>query len=143
MDERYSFFHQRGYKNIDEAIADKIAIKYIVVVIDEYADIVLQSKAFEMHCLRLLQMARAAGIYIIVSTQRPSVDIITGTLKSNLPTRIACRVVNQINSKIILDDVGAEKLLGKGDMIFLFQGRYSRIHSFYIDAEFITKLYLK
>lgn len=140
MEDRYAFFQKNAYKNIDESIQSYNKLPYVVVIIDEYADIVLQSKLAEQYCLRLLQMARAAGIFLIIATQRPSSDIVTGTLKSNLPARICCRVINQVNSRIVLDIDGAEKLLGKGDMIFLFQGTYTRLHGFYIDSGFIASL---
>jgi hypothetical protein len=140
MEERYAFLNKHHYKNIDEAIKDNHLFSYLIIIIDEYADIVLQSKVAEQLCLRLLQMARAAGIHLIIATQRPSSDILTGTLKSNLPTRIACRVINAVNSKIILDIAGAEKLLGKGDMIIYYNGKYNRVHGFYIDMTFILNL---
>ena len=94
----------------------------IVVVVDELADLMITSgKEIESAIQRLSQMARAAGIHLIVATQRPSVDVITGTIKSNFPTRISYKVVNKINSRTILEEQGAEQLLGQGDLLIRIQ----------------------
>ncbi len=113
-------------------------LPYIVVVIDELADLMIFASAVvETAITRLSQMARAVGIHLILATQRPSVDIITGTLKNNLPARISFRVASKIDSRVILDTHGAENLLGKGDMLFLAPGtsRLQRVHGAYVDED--------
>lgn len=126
MEQRYDAFAQNGVKNI-EGFNEKVTsgtvkeekMPYIVVIIDELADLMLvASKEVEDAIMRLAQMARASGIHMIVATQRPSVDVITGVIKSNIPSRIAFGVSSQIDSRTILDMGGAEKLLGKGDMLY-------------------------
>lgn len=136
MDRRYDLFEQSGTKNIagyntyidkknktkDEYGQIK-KIPYIVVIIDELADLMLvAAKEVEDSIMRITQMARAAGIHLIVATQRPSTDVITGVVKANIPARISFSVSSSIDSRTILDMTGAEKLLGKGDMLFLPQG---------------------
>lgn len=114
---------------------------YIVIVIDELADLMMVAgKDVENSIARLAQMARAAGIHLILATQRPSVDVITGVVKVNFPARLACKVTSKIDSRTILDVGGAEKLLGKGDMLFLdTQGRITRLHGAYVtDQEIAT-----
>ena len=113
-------------------------LPYIVVIIDGLADLMICASAVvELAIMRLAQMARAVGIHLILATQRPSVDVITGTIKNNLPTRISFRVASKIDSRVILDAQGAEKLLGKGDMLFLAPGtsRLQRVHGAYVDEE--------
>ena len=111
---------------------------YIVVIIDELADLMMAAgKEVEESIARLAQMARAVGIHLILATQRPSVDVITGLIKANLPARIAFRVASKIDSRTILDGNGAEQLLGKGDMLFLppASSRFIRIHGPYISEQ--------
>lgn len=126
MDERYRAFERIGCRNIDAyrrsqaARPDLVPMPYLVVIIDELADIMLMAAdEVEPALCRLAQMARATGIHLVVATQRPSVDVITGLIKANFPTRIAFAVTSQVDSRTILDAVGAEKLLGRGDMLFL------------------------
>jgi S-DNA-T family DNA segregation ATPase FtsK/SpoIIIE len=110
----------------------------IVVVVDEMADLMLVAgKDIEAAIQRLAQMARAAGIHIIMATQRPSVDVITGTIKANFPTRISFHVTSRIDSRTILSETGAEQLLGQGDMLYMAQGgRVTRVHGpFVSDTE--------
>ena len=129
MEHRYDLFEQSGTKNIagynaylEKKNADK-KLPYIVVIIDELADLMLvAAKEVEESIMRITQMARAAGIHLIVATQRPSTDVITGVVKANIPSRISFAVSSSIDSRTILDMTGAEKLLGKGDMLFLPQG---------------------
>jgi S-DNA-T family DNA segregation ATPase FtsK/SpoIIIE len=105
------------------------ALPLIVVVIDEMADLMMVAgKEIEMTVMRLAQMARAAGIHVIMATQRPSVDVITGTIKANFPTRISFRVVSKFDSRTILQEQGAEQLLGQGDMLFQQDSRTTRVH---------------
>ena len=109
----------------------------IVVVVDELADLMITSgKEIEGAIQRLSQMARAAGIHLIVATQRPSVDVITGTIKANFPTRISYKVVNKINSRTILEEQGAEQLLGQGDLLITMLGdQLLRVHGPYVKTE--------
>lgn len=123
MDRRYDTFSAEGVRNIDgwnakASFQDKMP--YIVVVIDELADLMIQSAAeVETSICRLAQLARATGIHLVIATQRPSVDVITGTIKANIASRIAFTVSSQIDSRTILDQKGAESLIGRGDMLFL------------------------
>jgi S-DNA-T family DNA segregation ATPase FtsK/SpoIIIE len=105
-------------------------LPYIVVVVDEMADLMMAAgKEIEIAVQRLAQMARAAGIHLIMATQRPSVDVITGTIKANFPTRISFHVTSKIDSRTILGEQGGEQLLGQGDMLYMAQGgRISRVH---------------
>ncbi len=111
---------------------------YLVIVIDELADLMMTAgKEVEYLIARLAQMARAAGIHLITATQRPSVDVITGLIKVNFPSRVAYKVTSKVDSRTILDMAGAEKLLGKGDMLFLdTKGTVQRVHGAYVtDSE--------
>jgi len=122
MDRRYKMFAEVGARNIEDfnEASGFTAMEYIVIVIDELADIMLTSPTkVEELIVRLAQMARATGIHLIVATQRPSVNVITGLIKANIPTRIAFNVASMIDSRVIIDSPGAEKLLGKGDMLFV------------------------
>ncbi|MDE0202632.1 MAG: FtsK/SpoIIIE domain-containing protein, partial [Rhodospirillaceae bacterium] len=117
---------------------DLTPMPFIVVVVDEMADLMLVAgKEIEGAVQRLAQMARAAGIHLIMATQRPSVDVITGTIKANFPTRISFQVTSKIDSRTILGEAGAEQLLGQGDMLYLGAGgRVARVHGpFVSDAE--------
>jgi S-DNA-T family DNA segregation ATPase FtsK/SpoIIIE len=121
---------------------------FIVIIIDELADLMMTSgKDVEFYIARLAQMARASGIHIIVATQRPSVDVVTGLIKANLPSRISFKVGQKVDSKIILDSLGAESLLGKGDMLFTPPGSSSlvRLHAPFVTEQEIDKIvdYLK
>jgi S-DNA-T family DNA segregation ATPase FtsK/SpoIIIE len=122
MDARYARFAKAGVRKIEEYNAKYPAEKlpYIVVIIDELADLMLIAPAkVEMLVMRLAQLARATGIHLVVATQRPSVDVITGLIKANIPSRIAFAVSSQVDSRVILDMNGAERLLGRGDMLYL------------------------
>jgi S-DNA-T family DNA segregation ATPase FtsK/SpoIIIE len=124
MERRYQLMSETRTKNIEnyneKAKSEKRdPLPYIVVIIDELADLMMTSgKDVEYSIARLAQMARASGIHLIVATQRPSVDVVTGLIKANLPSRISYKVGQKIDSKIILDGMGAESLLGRGDMLF-------------------------
>src|SRR5213082_1764748 len=115
---------------------------YIVVVVDEVADLMIVSgKEIEGAVQRLAQMARAAGIHLIAATQRPSVDVITGTIKANFPTRISFQVTSKIDSRTILGEQGAEQLLGQGDMLYMAGGgRISRVHGPFVSDEEVEKV---
>ncbi len=122
MENRYKIFTEAGAKNIDEYnnIAGFQSMPYIVIVIDELAEIMLFSpNEVEDNVCRIAQMARAVGIHLVLSTQRPSVNVITGLIKANVPTRIAFAVASMTDSRVILDSPGAEKLLGRGDMLYI------------------------
>ncbi len=122
MDRRYKLFSQAGARNIDgyNEMSGFQALPYIVLIIDELADIILFSPVEVEDCItRIAQMSRATGIHMVLSTQRPSVDVITGLIKANIPCRIAFAVASQVDSRVILDGPGAEKLLGRGDMLYL------------------------
>jgi S-DNA-T family DNA segregation ATPase FtsK/SpoIIIE len=135
MERRYDLFSHTGTRNIEgynqylmrqnNELEEKNAkLPYIVVIVDELADLMMvASKDVESAIMRIAQMARAAGIHLIIATQRPSVDVITGLIKANIPSRIAFAVSSQIDSRTILDSQGAEKLLGRGDMLFLPSGQ--------------------
>ena len=115
---------------------------YIVVIVDEMSDLMLiAGKDIENYIQKLSQMARAAGIHIIMATQRPSVDVITGTIKANFPTRISFQVTSKIDSRTILGEQGAEQLLGKGDMLYMTSAnRMTRIHAPFVSEVEIEKI---
>jgi len=164
MERRYSILKDMGVRNI-EGFNDKVAkagpddlarihqyytdadengyeIPYIVIVVDEFADLILtkQGKDIEACICRLAAKARAAGIHIVLATQRPSVDVITGLIKNNFPTRVSFRVTSGQDSKTILTKVGAEKLLGMGDMLYKHGIEMQRMHSAYVDENEIDQL---
>jgi len=148
MERRYSLMSENRTKNI-ESYNEKVKkeggehLPYIVVIIDELADLMMTSgKDVEYSIARLAQMARASGIHLVVATQRPSVDVVTGLIKANLPSRISYRVGQKVDSKIILDQQGAESLLGKGDMLFTPPGSTGlvRLHAPWSTEEEIEKI---
>lgn len=143
MDERYKTFAREGVRDIAGYHKKKGEFPYIVVVIDELADLMaVSSRSCEEALTRLSQMARAVGIHLIVATQRPSVDVITGLIKANFPSRIAFQVFSRVDSRTILDMIGAEKLLGKGDMLFFPAGapKPVRLQGAYISLPEIEKV---
>ncbi len=143
MNSRYKLMSKVGVRNIDGYNAKhKLKMPYIVVVVDEMSDLMLVAgKEIENYIQKLSQMARAAGIHIIMATQRPSVDVITGTIKANFPTRISFQVSSKIDSRTILGEQGAEQLLGKGDMLFMSSAnRIIRIHGPYVSEQEIEKI---
>ncbi|HYN07923.1 MAG TPA: DNA translocase FtsK 4TM domain-containing protein [Vicinamibacterales bacterium] len=162
MEERYKALAGHGVRNIDQfnrnvrvAVAEQSGdakaadgtelkpLPYVVVIIDELADLMMTaSKEVEESIARLAQMARAVGIHLILATQRPSVDVITGLIKANLPARLAFRVASRVDSRTILDSNGAEQLLGKGDMLYLppASSRFVRVHGPYISEQETARL---
>ena len=143
MENRYKLMTREGVRNIDGYNSKyKILMPYIVVIVDEMSDLMLVAgKEIENYIQKLSQMARAAGIHIIMATQRPSVDVITGTIKANFPTRISFQVSSKIDSRTILGEQGAEQLLGKGDMLFMSSAnRIIRIHGPYVSEKEIEKV---
>jgi len=143
MESRYRLMTKEGVRNIDGYNSKhKLPMPYIVVVVDEMSDLMLVAgKEIENYIQKLSQMARAAGIHIIMATQRPSVDVITGTIKANFPTRISFQVTSKIDSRTILGEQGAEQLLGKGDMLFMSSAnRIVRIHAPFVSDNEIEKI---
>ena len=154
MEYRYELFSESGTRNIEsynEYVrgynegegGHKAPLPFIVVIIDELADLMMvASKEVEECIMRLTQMARAAGIHLIIATQRPSVDVITGVIKANIPSRIAFGVSSAVDSRTIIDMPGAEKLLGKGDMLFLPMGASNptRVQGAFISDEEVIRI---
>ena len=143
MESRYRLMTREGVRNIDGYNSKhKLPMPFIVVIVDEMSDLMLVAgKEIESYIQKLSQMARAAGIHIIMATQRPSVDVITGTIKANFPTRISFQVTSKIDSRTILGEQGAEQLLGKGDMLFMTSAnRMIRIHAPYVSENEIEKV---
>jgi len=143
MENRYRLMTKEGVRNIDGYNAKHtLAMPYIVVVVDEMSDLMLVAgKEIENYIQKLSQMARAAGIHIIMATQRPSVDVITGTIKANFPTRISFQVTSKIDSRTILGEQGAEQLLGKGDMLYMSSAnKIVRIHAPFVSEGEIEKV---
>jgi S-DNA-T family DNA segregation ATPase FtsK/SpoIIIE len=161
MEERYQLLADRGVRNIEQynrAVAREASqskkkseedgppprpLPYIVVVIDELADLMIVSaREVEESLIRLAQMARAAGIHLVFATQRPSVDVITGIIKANFPARISFQVSSRIDSRTVLDTTGAERLLGMGDMLFLPPGtsKLMRVHGPFVSEKEVKRL---
>ncbi|MDB4153699.1 DNA translocase FtsK [Candidatus Pelagibacter sp.] len=143
MESRYRLMTKESVRNIDGYnTKHKLPMPYIVVVVDEMSDLMLVAgKEIENYIQKLSQMARAAGIHIIMATQRPSVDVITGTIKANFPTRISFQVTSKIDSRTILGEQGAEQLLGKGDMLYMSSAnRIVRIHAPFVSDNEIEKI---
>ena len=149
MDNRYNVFAQKGVRDLKgyNALAEKEegtgTLPQIVIIIDELADLMMvAAKEVEDSICRLAQKARAAGMHLIIATQRPSVDVITGIIKANIPSRIAFAVSSQVDSRTILDRVGAEKLLGKGDMLFYPSGapKPVRVQGAFVSDEEVEKI---
>lgn len=145
MDRRYKLFSQAGARNIDgyNEMSGFQALPYIVLFIDELADVMLFSPVeVEDAITRIAQMSRATGIHMVLATQRPSVDVITGLIKANIPCRIAFAVSSQVDSRVILDTQGAEKLLGRGDMLYLppEQAKPMRIQGAFVSDKEVNAL---
>ena len=143
MESRYRLMTKEGVRNIDGYNnKHKLPMPYIVVIVDEMSDLMLVAgKEIENYVQKLSQMARAAGIHIIMATQRPSVDVITGTIKANFPTRISFQVTSKIDSRTIINEQGAEQLLGKGDMLYMSSAnKIVRIHAPYVSENEIEKI---
>ncbi len=143
MENRYKLMTKVGVRNIGGYNSKhKLPMPYIVVIVDEMSDLMLVAgKDIENYIQKLSQMARAAGIHIIMATQRPSVDVITGTIKANFPTRVSFQVSSKIDSRTILGEQGAEQLLGKGDMLYMSSAnRITRIHAPFVSENEIEKV---
>lgn len=152
MDNRYDLLKEAGARNIKEYNEKFIKrrlnpekghqfLPFIVLVIDEFADLIMTAgKEIEMPIARLAQLARAVGIHLIIATQRPSVNIITGTIKANFPSRIAFKVTSKIDSRTILDTGGAEQLIGKGDMLVSHHGEITRLQCAFVDTPEVEKI---
>jgi DNA segregation ATPase FtsK/SpoIIIE, S-DNA-T family len=152
MDNRYDLLKEAGARNIREYNEKFIKrrlnpekghqfLPFIVLVIDEFADLIMTAgKEIEMPIARLAQLARAVGIHLIIATQRPSVNIITGTIKANFPARIAFKVSSKIDSRTILDTGGAEQLIGKGDMLISYNGELTRLQCVFVDTPEVEKI---
>jgi len=145
MERRYKLFAETGVRNIDSynELSGFAALPYIVILVDELADIIFYSPVeVEDTICRIAQMARATGIHLVVATQRPSVDVLTGLIKANIPCRISFAVSSMVDSRVIIDQPGAEKLLGRGDMLYIppEQAKPTRIQGAYISEPEIKNL---
>jgi S-DNA-T family DNA segregation ATPase FtsK/SpoIIIE len=136
------FDKETGKAVYEEEKLELEPLPYIVIIVDEMADLMMVAgKDIEGAVQRLAQMARAAGLHVILATQRPSVDVITGTIKANFPTRISFQVTSKIDSRTILGEMGAEQLLGQGDMLYMAGGgRISRVHGPFVSDEEVEKV---
>jgi S-DNA-T family DNA segregation ATPase FtsK/SpoIIIE len=136
------FDRETGEAVYEDEMMDLEPLPYIVVIVDEMADLMMVAgKDIEGAIQRLAQMARAAGIHVVLATQRPSVDVITGTIKANFPTRISFQVTSKIDSRTILGEMGAEQLLGQGDMLYMAGGgRITRVHGPFCSDEEVEKV---
>lgn len=140
MNKRYSLFEREMVRNISEYHEKGLEMPYIVCIIDEFADLIMFDKTVEKQVQILAQKARAAGIHMVIATQRPSVDVITGSIKANLPTRLAYKVASPADSMTILNTTGAEDLLGKGDSLLLEEnGTLTRILGVYTPDDYIIE----
>lgn len=140
MDGRYKTFSQKGFRDITHAKQSGLTIEPIVCIIDEFADLMMQpgySKTIESYVVRLAQKSRAAGIHLIIATQRPTSDVITGLIKANIPSRVCLKVTSAMESRIILDAKGGEFLTGYGDLLYKANGSYEaiRLQSCYISPD--------
>ncbi len=152
MDNRYDLLKEAGCRNLREYNEKFVARKlnpqkghqylpFIVLVVDEFADLIMTAgKEVEMPIARLAQLARAVGIHLIIATQRPSVNIITGTIKANFPARIAFKVSSKVDSRTILDTGGAEQLIGKGDMLISYNGELTRLQCAFVDTPEVDEI---
>ncbi len=141
MNNRYKLFEESLTKNIEEYNENVGHMPYIVVIIDEFSDLVLMEEDVEKQIQILAQKARAAGIHLIIATQRPSVDVVTGSIKANFPSRLAFKTASGVDSKTILDTTGAEDLIGRGDALFLAAtGELLRVHGAYISTAEIDEI---
>lgn len=141
MESRYDLLKEAGVRNIQDynKLGDKLP--YYVVIIDEYGDLILQgNKEMENAICRIAQKARAVGIHMIISTQRPDTKIVTGNIKANFPTRIAFRTTTGTDSRVILDKTGAERLTGKGDMLFFSGGDFVRVQCAYMSTDDVNTM---
>jgi S-DNA-T family DNA segregation ATPase FtsK/SpoIIIE len=152
MDNRYDLLKEAGCRNIreyNEKFAERKLspekghqfLPFIVLVVDEFADLIMTAgKEVEIPITRLAQLARAVGLHLIIATQRPSVNIITGTIKANFPARIAFKVSSKIDSRTILDAGGADQLIGKGDMLISYGGEIVRLQCAFVDTPEVDKI---
>jgi S-DNA-T family DNA segregation ATPase FtsK/SpoIIIE len=142
MDKRYEILEQNKVRNMKEYNQlGKEQIPYIVVVIDEFCDLIMsEGKKFETPVAKLAQLGRAVGIHLIIATQRPSTNIITKTIKANFPVRVAFRTISMIDSRTILDNPGANQLIGRGDMLFTQGGDLTRIQCAFIDTPEVERV---
>ena len=141
MNKRYQLLEESLTKNIGEYNEKEGGMPYIVAIVDEFSDLVLSDKSVEKKIQILAQKARAAGIHLILSTQRPSVDVVTGSIKANFPSRLAFKTASGVDSKTILDTTGAEDLVGRGDALFLAAtGEMTRVHGAYVSTEEIDEV---